>query len=407
MGFLIFKPIVESSLSSQNPVVVGICCGEPPYEYLSKEGNVQGINKNLLEDVFKNSKINRKKFKFSIMPFNQSFMALDKGKIDFLATFLTITDKRKELYDFAVICQSKIVCVHRTNTSQSSLVYGLQLEAVFEDIAKKNQLKYTGYSDFQSVMLHFDMKKVDGFICDINTLKQLIEKNFNDITTLLPVKVQWNDNILILSNNGDNKITGVLSNDGAKYASENVRIYNSLKDLLLAFRCEEIKSIVLKKQEITQLFNGLSGLQAKSNSKNLLFKPFLSLRFHKDHWIIEKNNNKKNLIIGALKNNFFEEYKSVKSYDNYEFMINDLMEEKIDGIAFRDFSSLGIEIFGSFANVNKSMDKIYIKNGFAFRKKPINDFDRNDKQNLMEIIENESQNHPQLCEYKSINYKEE
>ena len=227
IGFLIFQPVWKGSYKKQNPIIIGICCGEPPYEYLDKEGKVQGINKDLIEQVFHNSSMNNKNFKFSIMPFNQSFLALNKGKIDFLATFLTVTDKRKELYDFAVICQSKIVFVNRTNINQNNINYGLQLEAVFEDIAKQKKIKYTGYSDFQSVMLHFDMKKIDGFICDINTLKQLIEKNFNDVTTLNTVKIQWNDNILIISNKSEEKVTGVLSNETIKYAHGSVRIYKN------------------------------------------------------------------------------------------------------------------------------------------------------------------------------------
>jgi polar amino acid transport system substrate-binding protein len=401
MGFFIVEPLWKGSYKKSSPILIGICCGEPPYEYLDKEGNVQGINKDLLEQVFKNPSLNKKTFKFSIMPFNQSFLALNKGKIDFLATFLTVTEKRKELYDFAIISQSKIVFINRTNIHQDNVNYGLQLEAVFEEIAKQKKIKYTGYSDFQSVMLHFDMKKIDGIICDINTLKQLIEKNFNDITTLHPVQIQWNDNILIISNKSQEKVTGVLHGDSIKYANGPVRVYKNLKDLILAFRCEEIKQLILKKNEITPEFNQWMGLQIRSNSKNLLFKPYLFLRFKKDHWMMEKNNNKNNLVTGVLKNNFFEGYKSVKYYNNMEFLLNDLMEDKIDGIAIRNLDEISCDVFCGIANINKSMGGFYLNNGFAFRKQPINDFDLNEKQKLIDAIESEAKKNTQLSEYQT------
>jgi hypothetical protein len=324
-GILIY-PIVKDKLQKNHPIKIGICCQEPPYEYLEKNGEIQGYLKDLIQQVKKTSK---KNLKLEIIPFSFGFFSLKKCKIDILCTNLTINQERSNLYDFAFIFKNQIVFVFRTHTEENKVIYGLSGNSEFQKVAEEKKVNYKSYKDFPSIFLNFELGKIDGIVSDLKTIKQLVEKNFQNITTLKPIEIQWTDNILILKNNHTfNKNYGILSKENIKYCSSNgsIRQYHNLKDLLLAFRCGEIHSVILKKNELQQDFNKFSGLQIKYNSNNLQLKNSLKIKYKNNYWIIEKDNNKKNIIIGVINHDFINGYEN-KFYENLDILFNDLIED--------------------------------------------------------------------------------
>ncbi len=402
IGSIILYSFVKPKNTQKTPIKVGICCGEPPYEYLDTNGNPQGYLKELMEKVFKTY---GKPFKFEVIPFSLSFLSLNKGKIDFLCTNLSITPQREKFYDFAVLFKSQIVLIYRSGQNKHNIIYGVQNESDFERIAQEKNVTYQAYKNFQAVMLHFDIKKINGFICDLNTVKQLLEKNYQSITSFTTVDIQWNENILVINNTSSKpKIYGVLSLENTKYCGNNqTRLYYHLKDLLLAFRCGEINNIILKKNEVNEIFNELSGLQIKYNSTKFKI-PCLSLKFMDNYWVIEKNTNKKHNIIGILDNNKISGYQN-KIYNNWEIILNDLMEDKIDSIFFKEINDSLLEIGVATANINFDIGFINLFNGIAFRKNNLNKFDEEQKEYLKKIIENEAANDKNFNNYEDIKKK--
>ena len=399
---LIVYPFIKNKFFPDNVIKIGVCCGEPPYEYLDKSGNPQGYLVDLIKKVFKNYNT---PVQIEVIPFNLSFLYLNKGKISLLCTNLSITPQREKMYDFAVLFKNQIVFVYRTNNMVKDINYGVQHESNFEQIAQEKKVFYTGYKNFQGVILHFGLKKINGFVCDLNTLKQLLEKNYEEINTLHPLKIQWNDSILYLNHGNNKKIYGILSHDNLKYCGKNpVRLYYHLKDLLLAFRCGEINHIILKKHEINHDFNKFNGIQIKYNS-NKIKVPHLSLKFMDNYWVIEKNNNKKNEIIGTLKNYNIPGYNE-KVYDNWEILFNDLMEDKIDSIFLGDISDEKLQTYIGLANINYDIGITDNYNGIAFRKGETTSFDKDYKTQIKSIIETEASQDKNFNSYQELNYEE-
>lgn len=403
LGLLVVIPMIKNNTINKKQFNIGICCGEPPYEFLNKDGQVEGIIKDLMEEVFKNNQLKKRGFRWSIMPFNQSFIALNKGRIDFLATFLVITKEREKLYDFAVISNSSIVFVHRINM-ENNILYGLQSESLSEKLAKEKKIKYMTYPDNQSVIFNFNLKKIHGIVCDKKILKDLIEKDFPEIThytNINNMNIEFsNDGLIITNPEIQNDIIGTTKgSDTKKIYNKNLRVYYNLKDLLLDFRTNEIKTIILKKSELNNIFNHFHGLKIQFNSSNLNFKPYLNIKYINNYWIIEKQFNKVNNIIGTLKNNSIDHKGSIKFYNDKDILINDLMEDKIDCIAIKNFNEIPMEIFCSFANTKNNL-KTSVENGLAFRKKILNKFDEKKKDLLIKIIEETAKNNKDLYEFE-------
>ena len=411
---------------------VGICCGEPPYEYLDKEGKIAGINKVLMDNVFKTLNIKNSTMQWKILPFSEAFLSLDSGNIDILATCLHINKERKARYDFAIISKSYLVFVNKSNVSDKNMknvCYGLQSEAVFEKEAKLRGLNYKGYANASDVFMNFDLDKVNGMLFDIRTLKDLIKKNYANICVsrsvifkihsvgqqkLLHIKqaVRVNDKIW-----GNKIICGISSEKNSKIIAQqicpNLRLYYNLDDLIVAFRSTEIEEIVIDMNDYMSHSNLMSFSVTVDNIKlsqwlgtNKMID--LQLRIGKNSFLILKKNSAismKNKKYGVL-----EQEQSMHALPHHEFEIMiykdisslfiALCQGVIHGILLQNPETPGISIFCEIANVKDRSPDMF--NGFAFRKNSNKNFDHKNKALIIKTIEEESLKNHQLSQYKEL-----
>lgn len=70
----------------------------PPFEYENKDGKFVGIDVDLLEALAK-----EQNFKYELLPlgFKSSMDALERGEVDAIFSGMSITEARKEVYDFS------------------------------------------------------------------------------------------------------------------------------------------------------------------------------------------------------------------------------------------------------------------------------------------------------------------
>jgi hypothetical protein len=409
---------------------VGICCGEPPYEYLDKNGKIAGINKELINIVLKKMNIKKSLIHWHVMPFSEAFLALDLGKIDVLATVLYVSPERQERYDFAKISSSYLVFINKNreqNEKKGAVCYGLHGDSVFEKEAKLRGLRYKGYNNAADVLMNFDLDKVNGISVDVKTLKDLIIKNYPNICSPIEVllTVQQledkkffhirNPQNLLENTPEDRKICGMLSWKHIKLASPShiLRVYHKLEDLILAFRAAEVEEIIVPMEDYKN-FNNLMDLSVKVENPQLFQwlgvnkMMNLQLRISKNLLIIVKknsnstiNNKKYGMLIEnkQLSDTLHGEFEVV-IYKDIPSVFIGLCTGVIDGIIIQNLPLKDISVFCNIANLKIRGAPMF--NGFAFRKIAKKTFDHQTKMTMIKTIEEEALKHHALREYEEI-----
>ncbi len=90
-----------ASVEEKNEIVFGTNAEFPPFEFVTSNGVIgefdgidMAIAKKIGEDMGKEAKINN-------MEFDSLLLALDNGQVDAVIAGMTVTDERKESYDFS------------------------------------------------------------------------------------------------------------------------------------------------------------------------------------------------------------------------------------------------------------------------------------------------------------------
>ncbi|MGM8213284.1 basic amino acid ABC transporter substrate-binding protein [Virgibacillus sp. W0430] len=87
----------ESDGSTKDKWVVGTDATYAPMEYMDSEGNIVGIDIDLVEAIAEEL---GKEVEFKNIGWEPLFPAVDNGEVDFAVSSITITDDRKESFDF-------------------------------------------------------------------------------------------------------------------------------------------------------------------------------------------------------------------------------------------------------------------------------------------------------------------
>jgi polar amino acid transport system substrate-binding protein len=148
-------------------------------EYIDKQGSLAGFDVDL---GYRIAYEIGAKAEIEDIPWAKLFTSLSDKKIDMIMSSVTITDQRKQLYDFSdpYISNGQII-ISRKNSPITSLEQ-LQGKKISVESGTTNQLqalKYTsaklviGYSDLIQAAKALSEGKVDAMICDETLAKGL------------------------------------------------------------------------------------------------------------------------------------------------------------------------------------------------------------------------------------------
>ena len=95
---IIFLLLSFNSLAQEKIYKIATDIDFPPFQYRNSRNELIGIDIELLEAIAKNQN-----FKYEILElgFQGAINALNNGEVDAIFSAMTITDKRKEKYDFS------------------------------------------------------------------------------------------------------------------------------------------------------------------------------------------------------------------------------------------------------------------------------------------------------------------
>ena len=106
----------ETDSADKNVIVFGTNAEFPPFEYVTSKGTIgefDGIDiaiaQKIAEDQGKEAKINN-------MEFDSLLLALDNGQVDAVIAGMTVTDERKQAYDFSTPIKELVIssnCLRR------------------------------------------------------------------------------------------------------------------------------------------------------------------------------------------------------------------------------------------------------------------------------------------------------
>ncbi|WP_229683069.1 basic amino acid ABC transporter substrate-binding protein [Virgibacillus oceani] len=87
----------ESSDDSKQKLVVGTDATYAPMEYMDKDGNIVGIDIEIVDAIARALDV---EVEYKNIGWEPLFPAVDNGEVDFAVSSITITDERKESFDF-------------------------------------------------------------------------------------------------------------------------------------------------------------------------------------------------------------------------------------------------------------------------------------------------------------------
>lgn len=177
---------------TDNKLYVGTEAGFAPYEYL--EGNdVVGIDMDISTAI---AEAMGKELEIKNMDFDGALIAVQKGKVDFVAAGVSIDEERAKLMDFSkeYVNSTEVVVVNKENPTVSDLedlddkIVGVQQGNIAdfyvsnpENMIPKEIKRYTKFSQAAE-----DLKngKIDCIIMDSYPAQELVSESSDKLITL-------------------------------------------------------------------------------------------------------------------------------------------------------------------------------------------------------------------------------
>lgn len=165
-------------------LVVGTEAGFAPYEYLQGD-QVVGVDIDIAKEI---AKQNGKKLVIKNMDFDGALIALQQGKIDFVAAALSVSKERKRVMDFSdfystaktvVIVNRKQPAIREASDLKGKIIgvqQGNTADLWISDQQNGEEKEIRRYTKFVQAIKDLENKKIDGILMDEIPAKQLIAK---------------------------------------------------------------------------------------------------------------------------------------------------------------------------------------------------------------------------------------
>lgn len=185
-------PAADGGDSSSDKLIVGTEAGFAPYEYMSGNevvGIDMDISKAIAEDMGKELEVRN-------MDFDGALLAVQNGKIDFVAAGVSIDEERKKVMDFSkeYVNSTEVVVVNKANPTVSGIddlndkVIGVQQGNIADfwvsnpdNIKAKEVKRYTKF-----VQAAEDLKngKIDCIVMDQYPAEELVASSNDALTAI-------------------------------------------------------------------------------------------------------------------------------------------------------------------------------------------------------------------------------
>jgi len=226
----------SSGGSGEKVYVVGTDAAYPPFQVLEADGKITGHDIDVMNAV---AEAGGFKIEWRNTGWDPLFDGLDKGTVDIGISSITITDKRKEKYDFSdsyfVANQLILVPEDSPVTKLADLEgknIGVQAATTGEEVVKKafgdTYAGLKGYDDMPSSVDDFFNGRVDAVVGDNGVIAFYAKKNPGKKFKLVDDQSFEKEYYGIMVKKGNTEILNKI-NDGLKKIKENGKlqeIYN-------------------------------------------------------------------------------------------------------------------------------------------------------------------------------------
>ncbi|ABV88710.1 basic amino acid ABC transporter substrate-binding protein [Shewanella pealeana] len=169
---------------SDDVLVVGTNASFPPFEYVggASGDEIMGFDIDLAKQIAKDA---GKTLKVENMNFDSLIVALNAGKVDFIASGMTITPERQASVDFSepYYEATQMVLVNKDNNSINSLDdlkgkhIAVQLGSTGDIMAKSYSQQVTAFNSGFEAVMELKNAKVDLVLFDSEPAISFLEKN--------------------------------------------------------------------------------------------------------------------------------------------------------------------------------------------------------------------------------------
>lgn len=173
----------NSSVSEDNKLIVGTEAGFAPYEFMEGD-KVVGIDMDIAQAIADEM---GKELEIKNMDFTGALLAVQQGKIDFVAAAVSVDEERKQSMDFSTeyVNSTDVVVVNKDNpavTNESELkdkTIGVQQGNIADiwvtDTLKAKKIKR--YTKFVQASEDLKNNKIDCIVMDVYPAEELVDKN--------------------------------------------------------------------------------------------------------------------------------------------------------------------------------------------------------------------------------------
>ncbi|MCH1929234.1 basic amino acid ABC transporter substrate-binding protein [Shewanella sp. A25] len=184
-GLALTATLLLSGCGKKDDVlVVGTNAAFPPFEYVggTSGDEVKGFDIELAKQIAKDA---GKTLKVENMKFDSLIVALNSGKIDFIASGMTITPERQASVNFSepYYEATQVLLVNKDNNDIQSLAdlkdkhFAVQLGSTADIMAKKYTDKVTAFNTGFEAIMELKNAKVDLVLFDSEPAANYLAKN--------------------------------------------------------------------------------------------------------------------------------------------------------------------------------------------------------------------------------------
>lgn len=171
---------------SEDVLVVGTNAAFPPFEYVGGQSGdeIKGFDIELAKQIAKDA---GKTLKVENMKFDSLIVALNSGKIDFIASGMTITPERQASVNFSepYYEATQVLLVNKDNESIHTLDdikdkhFAVQLGSTADMMSKKYTQKVTAFNTGFEAIMELKNGKVDLVLFDSEPAANYLAKNLD------------------------------------------------------------------------------------------------------------------------------------------------------------------------------------------------------------------------------------
>jgi len=173
-----------SKKNEQKELLMGTEAGFAPYEYTEDGTKVIGVDVDIATEI---AKAMGRKLVIKNMEFDSALLAVQQGKVDFVAAGLSVTEERKAEMDFTIeyAISKQVIVVNKSNTTIKSgsdltgdVKIGVQ-QGTTADYYCQDELEseLATYTKLLQASLDLKNNKIDCIIMDSLPAEELVKAN--------------------------------------------------------------------------------------------------------------------------------------------------------------------------------------------------------------------------------------